>query len=255
MISPVVLYEYPFNERVRTYLRLERLFGRLAELIQRDTPIDHHQALTTFFEILDVAARADLKTDALKDLEKQKQILNAYRGNPSVMADRLDAAIAELDGCFRNLNAINGKVGQSLADNEWLMSVRSRAIIPGGTCEFDVPAYHAWQHRDANARRANLGDWRAVLLPLSDAIDLLLRLLRQSGQAQQVMALNGHFQQSLPQGRTFQLLRLRVDRALDLVPEISGNRLMISVRLVRIGDDFKLAGSHDEARLELTLCA
>lgn len=255
MIPPVVLYEYPFNERVRTYLRLERLFARLSELIRRDTPIDHHQALTTFFEILDVAARADLKTDALRDLEKQKQVLNAYRGNPSVVVDRLDFVVAQLDRCFRNLNAINGKVGQSLADNEWLMSVRSRASIPGGTCEFDVPAYHAWQHRDPASRRANLTQWRDVLMPLSDAIDTLLRLLRDSGQPQQVMALNGHFQQSLPQGRTFQLLRLRLDATLDLVPEISGNRLMVSVRLVRIGDEFKLIPSHDEARLELTLCA
>ena len=31
------------------------------------------------------------------------------------------------------------------------MSVRSRISIPGGTCEFDLPAYYAWQHRDAAA--------------------------------------------------------------------------------------------------------
>ena len=47
------------------------------------------------------------------------------------------------------------------------------------------------------------------------------------------MATGGQFQQTLPQGRTFQLLRLRIDPALGLVPEISGNRLMVSVRLMR----------------------
>jgi cell division protein ZapD len=35
---------------------------------------------------------------------------------------------------------------------------------------------------------------------------------------------------NLPQGRTFQLLRLRIDESLQLIPEISGNRLMVSVR-------------------------
>ena len=34
------------------------------------------------------------------------------------------------------------------------MSIRSRISIPGGTCEFDLPAYYAWQQRDATAGRA-----------------------------------------------------------------------------------------------------
>ena len=70
--SSVILYEYPFNERMRTYLRLENLFLRLSELVNRESPIDHHHALATIFEIMDVGARADLKTDVLKDIEKQK---------------------------------------------------------------------------------------------------------------------------------------------------------------------------------------
>jgi cell division protein ZapD len=58
-------------------LRLEHLFRRLGELVERDSPTDHHFAITTIFEIMDVGARADLKTDVLKDLEKQKHILMA----------------------------------------------------------------------------------------------------------------------------------------------------------------------------------
>ncbi|MGL4807482.1 MAG: cell division protein ZapD, partial [Giesbergeria sp.] len=38
----MILYEYPFNERIRTYLRLEHLFRRLGELIPRTHPLDHH---------------------------------------------------------------------------------------------------------------------------------------------------------------------------------------------------------------------
>ena len=68
----VILYEYPFNERIRTYLRLEHLFLRLAELMTRESPLDHHFAIATMFEVMDVGARADLKSDVLKDLDKQK---------------------------------------------------------------------------------------------------------------------------------------------------------------------------------------
>src|SRR5262245_29140488 len=76
----VVLYEYPFNESIRTMLRLEHLFDRLGRLMPRDDAVDHHYALATMFEIMDVASRADLKSDLLKDLERQRGVLNGYRG-------------------------------------------------------------------------------------------------------------------------------------------------------------------------------
>ena len=73
----MILYEYPFNESIRTMLRLEHLFDRLGQLIERDAPVDHHYALATIFEIMDVASRADLKSDLLKELEKHRQQLLA----------------------------------------------------------------------------------------------------------------------------------------------------------------------------------
>jgi len=162
--------------------------------------------------------------------------------------------IGRLDACFSILNNTPGKAGASLTENDWLMSIRSRAGIPGGTCEFDLPGYYAWQHHPAEERRADLERWAAALGPLAEAIHLLLKMLRDSGSPQKVMANAGQLQQALPQGRTFQLLRLRIDPAMGLVPEISGNRLMISVRLMRQESD-RLHPSADNAPFELTLCA
>ena len=251
----MILYEYPFNERIRTYLRLEHLFRRLAELVPRDHPLDHHFALATIFEVMDVASRADLKSDVMKDLEKQKVILNAYRGNPGVSESVLDQIIGELDGCFTALHAQPGKAGQSLTESDWLMGIRSRIGIPGGTCEFDLPGYYAWQHLDASTRRADLARWSRSLGALAESVHVLLKLLREAGVPQKVMANEGQFMQTLPQGRTFQLLRLRLDPGLRLVPEISGNRLMVSVRLMRQEGSDKLQPSKESAGFELTLCA
>jgi cell division protein ZapD len=251
----VILYEYPFNERIRTYLRLEHLFLRLAELMSRDTPLDHHFALTTIFEVMDVGARADLKSDVLKDLEKQKQALGAFRGNPAIAETLLDKIVCQLEKCFTGLNSQPGKTGQSLTENDWLMSIRSRVGIPGGTCEFDLPAYFAWQHRSPQARQLDLQRWASTLAPLAESIHLLLKLLRDSGSPQKVIAVAGQFQQNLPQGRTFQLLRLALDPALGMVPEISGNRLMVSIRMMRHEEDDHLHTSGDDAAFELALCS
>ena len=251
----VILYEYPFNERIRTYLRLEQLFRRLGELIPRQHALDHHYAIQTIFEVMDVAARADMKSDVLKDIDRQKQQLNSYRGNPAISEQALDAVIEQLDGCFQQLNQLTGKTGQSLTENDWLMSIRSRIGIPGGTCEFDLPAYYAWQQHSAAERQIDLQRWAAPLAPLAESIVLLMKMLRDSGSPQKVVAPAGQFQQTLPQGRTFQLLRLRIDPSTGLIPEISGNRLMLSVRLMRQGEDDRLHPAAEDAAFELTLCA
>jgi cell division protein ZapD len=251
----VILYEYPFNERIRTYLRLEHLFRRLAVLVPREHPVDHHFALTTLFEIMDVAARADLKSDLMKDLEKQKAALGAYRGNPAISEAVLDQVIGQLDACFDALNKQPGKAGQSLTENEWLMGIRSRIGIPGGTCEFDLPGYYAWQHLDAGRRQADLSRWASVMGALAESIHIIAKLLRDSGAPQKVMTTNGQLQQALPPGRTFQLLRLRIDPELNLVPEISGNRLMVSVRLMKHEPGERLHPSSDSVPFELTLCS
>ncbi|AVP58641.1 cell division protein ZapD [Pulveribacter suum] len=251
----MILYEYPFNERLRTYLRLEQLFRRLGELAGRSHPLDHHYALVTIFEVMDVAARADLKTDVLKDLERHKHQLEGFRGNPSISEAALNAVIDQLDQCFSALNSQSGKAGQSLTENEWLMSIRSRVGIPGGTCGFDLPAYYSWQHLPAPQRQQDLNRWTATLAPLADAILLLLRLLRDTGMPQKVAAERGQFQQNLPQGRTFQLLRLAIDPDLQLIPEISGNRLIVSVRLMRQEESGRLVATNEDAAFELTLCA
>lgn len=251
----MVLYEYPFNEGIRTMLRLEHLFDRLGQLMPRSEAVDHHFALVTLFEILDVASRADLKADLLKDLERHKAQLMAYRNNPQVSQQALDEVVGQIQRVLTALGQQAGKAGQSLAGNEWLMAVRSRISIPAGTCEFDLPAYYAWQQRDSEQRRADLNTWVNTLTPTAEALRMLLALLRDSGAPHKVMALAGQYQQSLPQGRTYQLLRLRIDGTLGLVPEISGHRLMVSVRLMQADNDGRLRPSVADTPFELTLCA
>ncbi len=250
----MILYEYPFNESIRTMLRLEHLFDRLGQLIGRDAPVDHHFALATIFEIIDVASRADLKSDLLKDLDRQKQQLNGYRGNPSISEAALDEVIARVDHAFNGLNNLPGKAGAALTGNEWLMSIRSRISIPGGTCEFDLPAYYAWQKHEPTRRRNDLLSWAGSLMPLAEALSVLLGLLRDSGVPHKVVAPGGQYQQSLPAGRVYHLLRLRLADAHELVPEISGHRLMVSIRLMRQEADGRLKPSAADTSFELTLC-
>jgi cell division protein ZapD len=252
----LILYEYPFGESIRTMLRLEHLFDRLAVLMWREAAVDHHFALSTIFEIMDVASRADLKSDLLRDLERYKIQFMGYRGNPAIQEAALDDVLARIERVHHNLNQLPGKAGQALASNDWLMSIRSRISIPGGTCEFDLPSYYAWQQESVAKRQADLQTWVGTITPLAEALKLMLALLRDAGHAHMVAAPCGQYQQSLKDNRSFHLLRLRIDPSLGLIPEISANRLMISIRLMRADAEGKLKIASDmDAGFELTLCA
>jgi cell division protein ZapD len=251
----LVLYEYPFNESIRTMLRLEHLFDRLGQLVARDTPLDHHFALVSIFEIVDVASRADLKSDLLKELERYRAHYQGFRGHAGVSEAALDEVTGRIETAFNDLNHLPGKAGQVLASNDWLMSIRSRISIPGGTCEFDLPAYYAWQQHPADKRRADLHGWMASLMPLAQALNVLLGLLRDTGTPQRMMATAGQYQQSLAAGKTYHLLRVRVAADSGLVPEITGHRLLVAVRFMRPDAEGKLRNAGTDTPFELALCA
>jgi cell division protein ZapD len=200
-----------------------------------------------------VAGRADLKSDLLQELERQKQILLAYQSNPNVEPDMLNAILGEVDRTCVALAASQGKTGQNIRDNEWLMSIRGRTIIPGGACEFDLPSYYAWQQRTAEQRFNDISNWFAPLVPLFDAVTIVMRLLRESGHAVKINADGGSYQQML-QGKTYQMLRLVLDEELGAIPEISANKYMLWVRFTSQDGDMKPKAFEGEVPFELALC-
>jgi len=247
------LYEYPLNERVRTLLRLEDLFDRLEFFARREHPLDHHVALGTLFEVLDVAGRADLKADLLQELERQRQTLIGFRNSPEVSQEALDRILGEIDEALGGLGAATGKSGQHLRENEWLMSIRSRMFISGGACEFDLPSYHAWQHRPAQARQHDIAGWAAPFKPMYDSVTIVLRLLRESSQRSALTAQGGSYQQPLA-GKTFQMVQVRLDPALGAIPEISANKYLLWIRFTMRDRDERPRPADTDIDFELGLC-
>src|SRR5438477_1465676 len=190
----MITYEYPLSERIRTLLRLEDLFERSRHFVARTDPQDHHMALLTLFEILEVASRAELKSDLLQELERQKQVLLSFRNNPEISEEALSGVVKDIEQAAQALFAMTGKIGQYLRENEWLMSIKQRTGIPGGACEFDLPSYHHWLNLEAAARQQDLRNWLSPLLPIHSGLSIILRLLRDNGRVNRHTAQHGVFQ-------------------------------------------------------------
>jgi len=250
----VITYEYPLNERIRTLLRLEDLFERSRHFVARSEPHDHHMALLTLFEIMEVAGRADLKSDLLQELERQKQVLLSFRNNPDIAEEALSSVVRDIEQSSAALFSMTGKIGQYLRENDWLMSIKQRTGIPGGACEFDLPSYHYWLHRPSEERTGQLAAWTGPLYPLRDGTAIILRILRESGKPQAHSAVQGTFQQMLG-GKTAQMLRLRLDRDIAVVPEISANKYVLNIRfMAHTSDDPRPRTADWDVGFELTFC-
>jgi cell division protein ZapD len=250
----VISYEFPLNEKIRTLLRLEDLFARMAHFTEHDHSMDHHTALITLFEILEVISRADLKSDLLQELERQKRLLSSLHNNPAISERALDAILAEIEQASGFLLAMSGKIGQHLRENEWLMGIKQRAVMPGGTCEFDLPSYHYWQEQDIHSRRENLHSWLAPLLPLHTASKIVLRLLRENGKVFNFIAPQGTFQK-MQGGRIAQMLRIGISRALPCIPEVGANKYAINIRFITANYAAKSSLFEQDVPFKLTFCS
>lgn len=250
---PLLQYEYPLNERIRALLRLEDLFERFEIFSLRDDAHDHHVALLTLFEILEVTARGDLRSDLLQEFERQRQTISSFRGNPSVSVDALEATLARIEDAVGGLTRLSGRTGQNLRDNEWLMSIRSRTIIAGGACEFDLPSYYAWQHRAPDVRRRDIHGWSAPFRPLYDSLSIVLKLLRESAQRATLAAQQGSYQQPLG-GKTYQMVQVRLDEATGAIPEISANKYLLWIRFTLQDGDLRPRALDSDVDFELARC-
>jgi cell division protein ZapD len=249
----VITYEYPLNERIRTLLRLEDLYDRVRYFLDEESHHAHHACLTGMFEILEVASRADLKSDLLQELDRQRTFLEALRNNPAISEDKLEGVLREIEVAFANLHATSGKTGQSLRENEWLMAIKQRAGIPGGTSEFDLPSYHSWLHQPTERRRADLESWLRPLLPVHAGLAIVLRVLRESGRTASLIAFQGVYQQT-PAEKPAQMLRLAIADDLPCVPEISANKYALNVRFLLPDGVQKTRVFEQDVPFELAFC-
>lgn len=250
----MITYEYPLSERIRTLLRLENLFGKVSHFLRAEGAYEHHTALLALFEILDVASRADLKVDLVQELERQRQILLSFRDNPHISEEALSGALYEIEQASSDLLAMAGRIGQYLRDSEWLMAIRSRTAIPGGACEFDLPSYHFWLNRDADKRRKDIQAWLAPMLPIHQGLAIILRLLRDSGRTEPQVAKHGSYQLMM-QNRHAQLVRVRLNREKNVLPEISANKYAFNIRFVAPDVISRPRQSDDDIPFELTFCS
>lgn len=251
-----VVYEQPLNERMRTFLRLDFLYNQALYHNEVGTSWGSRAAIGSLIDILAVISRSDLRSDALKEIERQLHLLEDYQSRPGVDPQRLQTFIANLARLRADLMNAGVACQQPLRESDFLNAVKHRSAIPGGTCEFDLPDYLYWLSQPQEERRQAFDQWLSVLRPLCDAVAELLWLTRQFGRTRQECARAGLFTITFERENALQLLRIALPASSGLYPEVSGSHHRCNVRFLSWkGLADRATPTSEDVHFRLTACA
>ena len=231
--AATITYEQPLSERLRTYLRLEFLYRQVEFNLRSQDAWSTRSAMSGILDILAITARGDCRTEALKEVERQLNLLNTYRDRSGVDTERLDYIVEQLGHHRTQLNSVPGAFMQNLRDSEFLNAIRHRSAIPGGTCEFDLRDFYHWLNQDFATRKIDFDTWMTDIRILCEAVTCLLWVTRENARPRRETAVGGQFHLNLDRENPCQLVRITLPSGTDLFPEISGSHYRCSLRFLK----------------------
>lgn len=253
-MNDLVLYEFPLNERIRVFMRLEQLFQQIDHFLRGNSIWESRAVISSLLEILTIFSRNDLKSEILKEVERHAGVLNKMASNQKIDRSKLEKILSKLNAIGDELYATPGKIGYSLMENELFKCISQRSSIPGGTCAFDLPVYHYWLQQEEAQRKQDLENWLRPFETIRTAVDLLLNFIRQSGAPSVEQGQAGFFQKTLDHSLPFQLLRVGLKRSQPYFAEISGGKHRFTIRFMTSVASERPAQSDEDVSFQLTCC-
>lgn len=261
-MSEEMIFEHPLNERIRTFLRLEHLFEKLEHFGAQSEDWSTRASIDALLDIVAITARADIKTELLKEIDRNLSTLARVRHQPGVDPSALKEVFSGLEQAAAGIHEINGHIGSRARGDGFLKAVAQRSSIPGGACSFDVPLYHHFLTQPIERRRARINGWTDEMRPVREAIHLVLSLARTSATPRKLIAPEAFFQEALDHHAPAQLLRVGISPDWSVYPEISGHKNRFSIRFMQANMDASMetsqAGrpsqSSDDIPFLLTCC-
>ena len=251
----VILYEFPLNERIRLFVRLEQLFGQLAYFMQGRNVWEARAAVGLLMELVSVSGRNDLRSETMQEIDRQTATLNRMtRLQNGVDHGMLNKAIELLEQLNRDLFATPGKLGLSIMEDEFFKSIVQRSGMPGGAASFDLPGYHRWLESDSAGRTETLAEWFEPFLPIKNAIEVLLNFIRTSAVPLKEDSIAGFYQKTLDHAMPYQLIRVAVPVDSPFYAEISGGKHRFSIRFMDRDINERPVQTVEDLSFYLTCC-
>lgn len=250
------IYEQPLNEKVRSFLRLEKLFQEYKFHLDHGSDWNNRVAIDAILQILAYTTRSDVKLEALKELERQHSRLERLSKRPQIDQAQLSSVLKNIQKHIGELQAIGGQIGQETKNIELLSAIAQKSSVPGSICDFDLPTLKHWLILPKETRQKHIEKWYRPFVHLDRSVQLILDVLRNSAEDTNEIAQHGFFQKSLDTNQAIQLLRISIPVDGSYYPEISAGKHRFSIRFMT-NDDPALRPEQykEDINFKLRMCA
>ena len=252
----MTIYEQPLHEKIRVLLRLEQLVRRFDFHIRDEQRASSEASLLILLDLYNLAARLDLKSEILKEIDRQALVVKFRRENGVMDIESEGDILETLSNVNAKLYALSGPLGQRLKNHGFFNILRQRSNLPGGINGFDIPLLHFWLNKPASARIKDLTHLVEPYRIASEAVQVILLLIRGCSRGEEQIAKNGFYQATLSQKPPNQLLRVEVPNNVNYYPEISAGKQRFSVRFVEM-NTLEERGKQvmEDINFKITLCS
>ena len=143
----------------------------------------------------------------------------------------------------------------ALRNDELISSIKQRAAIPGGGCNFDLPNYFHWLHKPTIDKNGDFEKWQNDLLIIKKSVKLSLDMIRNSTNPSIEIAEKGFFQKPIESNVACQMIRVIVPANSKYFPEISGGKHRFTVRFMEQSSTaVRPSQTNDEIQFQLHCC-
>lgn len=251
-LNQLLVYELPLNESSRVCVRLERLFRQIEHHLSQSTVWDAQFALFGILDVLEIMARPGLVGLFIKSLQHYATSLSRLLHSQDVDKEKLETVLSQVDNLIDILHHSRGKLGQDLRQNEFIQLVR-QYVIPGGICEFSVPAFSLWLQQPAEVKKENLLSWFGEFETLYAVVATLLKMARGSSSPQEKIAINGFYQESLVSNLVYQIIQVSIPQEFSAYPEISVGRHRLSIYFSKLNPNGSMSQIEADIQFKLAL--
>lgn len=229
----MIAFEYPLNEKIRSYLRFEFLFVQIKESMAFANESDSTAFFKALFELLELSERCDIRHDLIKDLRLLSEQMKSWLEMDEVDRNAVTELISEVDELIGAVSTMP-KQNRYFKTNRFLTSLKQRFSIPSGCCNFDLPQFHFWLANDLQTRQQDSENWFSHFASLDKALTLFLKIKRSQGVSSEQNAKNGFYQ---GEAEKCCFVTIKLDREQAVYPMISGHKNRYSIRFM--GADYE----------------
>ena len=247
----MIKYEFPLNERIRKFLRIEEIFKKMESQMSTKGDFSDYSCFDTFFEIMATASRADLKVELIQEIEKQRskmKIKSKTKKNIAIAKD--------LDITRKKLEKSKVIAGSNFGGDKFLTELKTRSASPFGIVATDFPEFQYWlQKTTTSERKSYFHSQIKDFMPIKNAISNLMKLLRENISTKSMSTKSGSLQYKLDPLLKNDLVTIVVGESSRFYPNISSNKYAVNVHFSLKGESSSSASLSKSVKFKLGIAS